>query len=127
MGLKAFWGPSTFQINPFFNLSTTGGAGDVEANETTTGLAALFQPRAPWKGRLAFSMDWRDAPGIRNQSLQIGGRIGWSAAATKAAEKIGIEFSIDGGYRAIISGNDEENPGSKECSVLLSLKIPLFS
>jgi hypothetical protein len=125
--LKAFLGPSVFQFKPFLSFTTTsGGADGGETRGMTTGLAGLYQPDAPWKGNLVVSVSRQASPEVRNESLQVNGRVGWSGAGAKAG-KPGIELSLDGGFRATTIGNDGEGDGTEECSVLLSLKIPLPS
>ena len=126
-GVKLFLGPTRFQLNPFLSLSTTEGAGVAKTNGMTTGLAGLYQPQAPWRGNLTFSMNWQNGPGIREKSLQLDGGIGWFDAAAKAAGRPGVEMRLGGGYRATVSGKDEETPGTGAVYVQLSFKIPLFS
>ncbi len=125
LDLKAFLGPSGFQFNPFFSF-TAGGVDGREAKGVTTGLAGLYRPGDPWKGNLVVSMSRQESPEVRNESLQVIGRVGWSGAGAKGGNP-GIEVLLDGAFRAITTGNAGEGRGNEECRVLLSLKIPLPS
>jgi hypothetical protein len=126
MGLQAFLGASPLQLNPFVNLTSSDGADSVETTGVTTGLATWCHPQAPWRGNLAFSMNWQQRPGTRNESLQVSGHIAWSGAGGKTRKKPGVEVSLDGGYRTTISGDGEEDPETGGY-IRLSFKIPLFS